>query len=102
MLEDLGFVKSKEQEGKKIYEITDEGRAELKQQKERISGFKERAERWKHFRMDDLNDLFEDLADLKKFVRMKMHARGLTDEKMRKIRKIISNAKEEILDVLRS
>jgi hypothetical protein len=49
-----------------------------------------------------LNDLFEDLADLKKFVRMKMHARGLTDEKMRKIRKIISQAKEEILDVLKS
>ena len=102
MLEDLSFVKSKEQDGKRTYEITDEGRAELKQQKERIGSFKERAERWKHFRMDDLNDLFEDLADLKKFVRMKMHARGLTDEKMKRIRKIISQAKEEILEVLKA
>lgn len=31
-----------------------------------------------------------------------MHARGLTDEKMKRIRKIISRAKEEILEVLRS
>ena len=102
MLEDQGFVKSKEQDGKRTYEITEEGRQEVKKQKERVGSFRDRSERWKNFRMDDLNDLFEDLADLKKFVRMKMHAHGLTDEKMKKIRKIISSAKEEILDVLKS
>ena len=102
MLEDQGFVKSKEQDGKRIYEITEEGRQEVKKQKERVGSFRDRSERWKNFRMDDLNDLFEDLADLKKFVRMKMHAHGLTDEKMKRIRKIISHAKEEILDVLKT
>ncbi len=102
MLEDQGFVKSKEQDGKRTYEITEEGRQEVKKQKERVGSFRDRSERWKNFRMDDLNDLFEDLADLKKFVRMKMHAHGLTDEKMKRIRKIISHAKEEILDVLKT
>ena len=102
MLEDQGFVKSKEQDGKRIYEITEEGKQEVKKQKERVGSFRDRAEHWNNFRMDDLNDLFEDLADLKKFVRMKMHAHGLTDEKMKRIRRIISKAKDEILEVLKA
>ncbi len=102
MLEDLGLVKSKEEDGKRIFEITEKGLQELKERKEKVESFWDKTENWKSFRMDDLNDLFEDLADLKKFVRMRMHGRGLTAEKLKKIRKIISLAKNEILEVLKS
>jgi DNA-binding PadR family transcriptional regulator len=105
LLEELGWVKSHEEEGKKVYEITDKGQAELKERKEKLGGIWDRVDNWGSFRMGDLNDLFEDLADLKKFVRMKMHSRrgaGLNNEKLKKIRQIIVRAKEEILVVLKS
>ena len=102
MLEDLEWVKSLEQDGKRIYEITDKGKEELKARKERVENIWGRSEHWKSFRMEDLNDLFEDLAELKKFVRMKMHSHGMNTEKMKRIRKIISQARTDILDVLKS
>ena len=102
MLEDLDLVKSNEQDGKRIFEITEKGKEELKNRKERVDSIWDQAEHWKSFKLEDLNDLFEDLAELKKFVRMKMHSRGLTAEKMKRIRKIVSQAREEILEVLKS
>jgi DNA-binding PadR family transcriptional regulator len=102
MLEDLELVKSNEQDGKRVYEITEKGKAELKERKEKVDSMWDQAEHWRSFRMHDLNDLFEDLAELKKFVRMKMHAHDLNAEKMKKIRKIVTDAKDEILSVLKS
>lgn len=102
LLEDMGLVVSTQQDGKRTYEITQKGKEELKQRKERVDNMWDQAEAWKSHRMEDLNDLFEDLAELKKFVRMKMHARGLSAEKMKKIRKIIAQAKEDILAILKS
>jgi DNA-binding PadR family transcriptional regulator len=102
LLEDQGLVRSKEEDGKRIYEITDKGKQELQDRKEKLDGIWDRMENWKSFRLEDLNDLFEDLAELKKYVRMRMHRRGLNAEKLKKIRKIIQTAKEEIMQVLKS
>jgi len=74
----------------------------LRDRKEKLDGIWERMDSWKGFRMDDLNDLFEDLAELKKHVRMRMHRRGLNADKLKKIRKIIQNAKDEIISVLKT
>ncbi len=102
MLEDLDWVKSKEQDGKRVFEITEKGKEELKNRKQRVESIWDQAEHWKSFKLEDLNDLFEDLAELKKFIRGKMHSRGLNAEKMKRIRKIVSQAREEILEVLKS
>ena len=102
MLEDQELVRSREEDGKRIYEITEKGKQELEARKEKLDAIWERMDSWKNFRMDDLNDLFEDLAELKKFVRMRMHRRGLNAEKLKKIRKIIQTAKDEIVEVLKS
>ena len=102
MLEEMGLVKSEERDGKRIYEITDKGKTELKQHKKKVDSLWDNMEHWESFHMHDLNDLFEELADLKKMVRMKMRAHGFTQEKLRKIQKIISKAKDEIITILKS
>jgi|SRR3990172_1409671 len=102
MLEEMGFVRSAEEEGKRIYSITELGIGELKTHKEKVDSIWDKTEHWEAFRMYDLNDLFEELADLKKIVRMKMRAHSLTQEKLNKIRKIISRAKDEIVTILKS
>ena len=102
MLEELGWVISEEKDGKKVYKITEKGKAEWKEQREKVDNIWKKLSGWESFRMHDLNDLFEDLADLKKVVRMKMHGHGMNAEKLKKIRKIISNAKDEILAALKS
>jgi len=102
LLEDQELVRSKEEDGKRTYEITEKGKLELRDRKEKLDGIWERMDSWKGFRMDDLNDLFEDLAELKKHARMRMHRRGLNADKLKKIRKIIQNAKDEIISVLKT
>lgn len=103
MLDEIGWVKAREEEGgKKIYEITEVGRTELKKEREKVDNLWDMTQGWEFCGMPDLNDLFEELGDLKKFVRMRMRARGLTPEKLKKIRKIITQAKDEILDLLKA
>lgn len=102
MLEEMGFVKSEESDGKRVYHITEKGRSEVKDQQQKVGSIWDKTEHWESFKMHDLNDLFEELADLKKLVRMKMRRHGLTAEKLKRIQKIISRAKDEILEVLRS
>src|ERR1051325_4057114 len=72
MLEELELVEVREENGKKIYSITEKGKAELKEQREKVEDIWGRMEGWGSFRMHDLNDLFEDLSELKKLVRLRM------------------------------
>lgn len=102
MLEELEWVRSKPDGSKKIYEITEQGITELKNEREKVDSLWDMTQGWEFCGMPDLNDLFEELGDLKKFVRMRMRARGLTAEKLKKIRKIITTAKDEILEVLKA
>lgn len=48
-LEDEGRVRAVEEEGKKVYHITDEGRAEVAEADERVSGIWSRADRWREW-----------------------------------------------------
>lgn len=102
MLEELGWVRSRQDGGKNIFEITEEGSVELKKEREKVDNLWETTSGWEFSGMPDLNDLFGELGDLKKFVRMRMKARGLTPDKLKKIRKIITTAKDEILEVLKA
>ena len=44
-----GRVRSHEEDGKKVYHITDEGRAEVRGADDRVSGIWSRADRWKEW-----------------------------------------------------
>lgn len=48
-LEDEGKVRAHEDDGKKVYRITDEGRAEVRQAADRVDGIWSRADRWKEW-----------------------------------------------------
>lgn len=48
-LEDEGLIRSDEVDGKKVYEITEEGRAELARQAEAVEGIWRRARGWREW-----------------------------------------------------
>src|SRR5262249_1277993 len=48
-LEDEGLIRSREADGKKVYEITDAGRAELGRQTEAVERIWQRAGRWREW-----------------------------------------------------
>src|SRR5205814_7308282 len=58
MLEDLGYVSSSQQDGKKIYTITDEGRRYLEEQKSTVDDIRERiSSGWEAAQRPEVSDL---------------------------------------------
>ncbi len=95
MLEEMGYAKATEQEGKKVYSITEEGRKFLDLQKE----FEERARRrargwWPSGNVDDIIETRHQLERLAQLLKDK--ARTADTEKLSRIRKALSSAYDEI------
>ncbi|HXY75229.1 MAG TPA: PadR family transcriptional regulator [Dehalococcoidales bacterium] len=95
MLEDLGYVKATDQDGKKIYNITDEGRAYLKEHKEHVDGIKSHMHDW-HSQggHPEMRETMFEFFDTMRLLRSRFH--DLEPEKIEKIRSIISKACQEI------
>lgn len=96
MLEEMGHVTAIEQDGKKIYTITDEGRQSLAEQGE----FEEKIENhmrnwWNPENTDDIGETMREFDRLARLVSTK--AREVDAKKLRYIRKVISRTYEEIL-----
>ncbi len=95
MLEEMGYISSEEQEGKKVYSITDEGQKFLEEQKESDERIKSRMEKW--WNPENIDDIiitmreFDRLADL-----LRDKVRTADSEKLSRIRKTFSRAYEEI------
>src|SRR5207245_10226993 len=65
MLEDLGYVSSSQQEGKKVYTITDERRHYLTEQQATIDDIRSRiAPGWAAAQRPDVSDLMHELQQL--------------------------------------
>src|SRR5579859_6791085 len=98
MLEDLGYVTSSQQEGKKVYSITDEGRAYLTDQASTIDDIRARISAgWDAAQRPETADLMHELRDLAR-VLFRQGARGaLKDpERLKKLREIVSRARAEV------
>jgi DNA-binding PadR family transcriptional regulator len=95
MLEEMGYVTAAEQEGKKVYTITEEGRQFLDEQKE--SGGRIRSQMkswWNPANIDGISEVmreFDSLADL-----LRDKARTAGTKKLSRIRQALSRAYEEI------
>ena len=100
MLEEMGYVTGVEQDGKRVYTITDEGRRFLAEQGE----FEEKIEDhmkgwWNTENLDDIRETMREFGKLAQLLSVK--ARMVDIEELGRIRKVISRAYADIKDILK-
>lgn len=105
MLEDMGYVSSTQEEGRKVYNITDAGRTYLSERQPQVDEmFRRVRERWgndwgpqAHRMMHDLRD---DLRDFSRSFASEARRRWPDPDQQRRIREVIGKAKAEISSIL--
>jgi DNA-binding PadR family transcriptional regulator len=105
MLEDMGYVSSVQQDGRKIYSITDAGRSFLTERQPQVDEmFRRVRERWgsewgphAHRMMHELRD---DLRDFSRSFANEARRRWPDPDQQRRIRDVIGRAKAEIQSIL--
>jgi DNA-binding PadR family transcriptional regulator len=105
MLEDMGYVSSVQEDGRKIYSITDAGRAFMTERRPQVDEvFSRMKERWgaewgpNAHRM--MHDLRNDMRDLGRSVATEARNRWPNPEQQHRIRDVIARAKTEIQAIL--
>ena len=95
LLEDLGYVKALEQDGKKVYSITEEGKSFLTQRGETVDRIKGHIKDWcGNSDNDDLRHTAKEL--LFTIHKISRHSQNMNKEKLGKIKNIIANAIADI------
>jgi DNA-binding PadR family transcriptional regulator len=97
MLEELGHARVVEQENRKVYEITDVGRADLEAHREEVSDFYERFEEdsWESY-VEDFGDIMKRLGRLFKTFRRAGRRGTLAPKTLKRIGEIIDTAVRDI------
>jgi DNA-binding PadR family transcriptional regulator len=97
MLEELGHARVVEQENRKVYEITDEGRSDLLAHREEVSDFYERFEEdnWETY-VEDFGEIMKRLGRLFKTFRKAGRRGALAPKTIKRVSEIIDNAVREI------
>ena len=100
MLQDMGYVTSEEQDGRKIYTITDEGRNFLAKREDLTAGIKSRMKDW--WNPDDLKEINQTWSEFGRLAQlMSRQYRGAGSEKMVRTRDAITEAYNKIEAILR-
>jgi DNA-binding PadR family transcriptional regulator len=95
LLEDLGYVKAAEQDGKKVYTITDAGRKFLQERGETVDKIRgHMSDWWKERNHEDFKESLHELRDVAHLMARK--ASRLNKDRMSRIKEIISQACKEI------
>jgi DNA-binding PadR family transcriptional regulator len=97
MLEDLGYVSSSQQDGKKTYTITDEGRAYLEEQKSTVDDIRERITAgWDAAQRPEVSDLMHEVQQLARAL-FRLGTRSLHDpDRLKRLREIVARARAEL------
>jgi DNA-binding PadR family transcriptional regulator len=98
LLEDLGYVKAAEQDGKKVYTITEAGINFLKESQETIGRIKGHMHEWWTDNRDDVRDIFHDLKDLGRD--MKGESRRMSQDKRDAVKAVINEAVGKIKKII--
>ena len=97
-LEEVGYVTSEEREGKKVYTITDKGRAFLEEKSKEAQEVRDQMKGWwgcwSSEMKDEMHDVMHTLGELGKTI--SHEARRVGAEKMPQVREILKNAAKEI------
>ena len=97
LLEDQGAVTGTEQDGKKVYTITDAGRLLLSERHDTMSGIHERMRAWGHGRHADGGALMGEVQGLARTLFAPATRGWWADpEKVRRVRAILAGARAEI------
>jgi DNA-binding PadR family transcriptional regulator len=99
LLEEIGYIEAKQQDGKKIYTITDEGKKFLSEQKQFAEGIKQQmSERWSKKNTADMRETMVEIGRMGRLIGR--HFRNTDAEKMGRIREVISRAYSDIETIL--
>jgi len=102
-LEDTGHVTSREQDGKKVYTITQEGLKFLEDRSQTVNDIRSHVRRgwgpWSTELRDQFRDIMHEIRDLGRLIGQR--SRRIDSEKIRRIGAILKNASEEIEKILR-
>jgi DNA-binding PadR family transcriptional regulator len=103
LLEDQGYVTSSERDGKRVYAITDEGRAFLKERADTVDDVRARmAEAWDQKVGPEMRDLIDEVRHVAQTMFSQGAAGGFTDpEKMRRLREVVARARRDIEAIFR-
>jgi DNA-binding PadR family transcriptional regulator len=100
LLDDLGYVKVMEQDGKKVFTITEEGRKFLHDHEETIDKIKEHMRGWSGFEgREELDEIFFNYRQTA--LEISREARRAGPEKLKRIKIILNKAIEDIQAVIR-
>lgn len=101
MLEDLGYVAATQQDGKKVYEITDEGRRFLEENRRLVRNIWSRVGGdWDPEVAAGLHEIKHEMMCLGGLFGRGMHEGRLDEEKLRRIREVVARAAREIEGIL--
>jgi len=98
LLEDMGYVTAVEQDGKKVYTITEGGLQYLKQSQETVDRIKGHMHEWWRDNRDDVRDIFYDLRDLGQDLRDE--SIRLSQEKKDAVKAVIIEASDKIRKII--
>ena len=102
MLEELGHARTAEIEGRKVYEITDDGRRELQAHADEVAEFydnQNESAQWENH-AEDLAYVMKRVGRLVRLFKKSVHRGGLRPVTMRKARKVLDEALEKLEELL--
>ena len=100
LLEDMGYVSSTEQDGKKVYAITDEGRGFLKERKEDIDKIKEHMKDfWTPENRAEIREIVGEFRALG--ISLRRNVSRLDHQKLERMKEVISRARQDIEAILK-
>ncbi len=101
LLEDLGYVRSDQQNGKKVYSITDEGRKFLEENRQSVDDIWGRAgEGWDPELAAEMREIGREVKGIGRMFGSEMRAGRIDREKLRRIREVVVHAAREIEAIL--
>ncbi|ABG03499.1 transcriptional regulator, PadR family [Rubrobacter xylanophilus DSM 9941] len=101
MLEDMGYVGSSREDGKKVYQITEEGRGFLRERRRSLEEVWRRFGRgWDPGLEGELHEIRHELAHLWRLFGRKARAGRVDQEKLRRVRGVVVEAARRIEDIL--
>ena len=99
LLEEMGYIEAKQQDGKRIYTITDEGRKFLSGQEQFAEGIKQQMkERWSKKNTADMRETMVEIGRMGRLIGR--HFSNIDAKKMRLIQEVVSRARNDIETIL--